>query len=433
MKHYYFLSAAALLAFSAHAEVTVTTSTVDEDTQLMGESMSPNAKFVVGTNFSGYIPCAWDVTNNQYYNFADFEEGQFHTVSDDGFVVGAAPTEPGSQYVHAIAGNVSGEVSFLWYNEGELLYNEEWDFWYTTGDAGSDAYCMTADHQTIFGFYYDSMYATTPCYWRDGQRYDLPVPTDEEAGFYVNGAEVRWCTPDGSLLLGYAIDDLGTWPACLWRLQADGTYACDPICNQYFEINYGDGKPYMLFTPYGLSQNGEWISLSIQEEFDFFGGADEPSIQIARLHLTDGTLEVLDADFGSTTTPSDIANDGTLGIITDALGGMVGREAYLWQGGETEAVTLEEVTGPIAEFEDLLCNTLCTLSGDGKYLQGFAMLNNEEADIFSYIIDLGDVVSLRALKQLSATQAIYSLQGQRLQSLAAPGLYLVGGQKQLRK
>lgn len=423
MKHFFLLAAASLGVLCANAEVKITVSDINEETQLMGEAMSANATYVVGSNFATFAPCAWNVETGEYFDFMDYEEGSFHAVNNDGYAVGDDGT-------HAIAGMVNGELVELWRYVGEEVYDEEFDYWFSTGDAGSSAYAMTADGQTIFGYYYDSTYATTPCYWRNGERVDLPVPSDEEVGFMVNGGEVRWCTADGKILLGYIIDDMGTWPACVWRLGEDGNYVCDPVCKDYFELDYGSGKPYMLFTPYGLSDNGEWISLSIQDEYDAWNWAPETPIQIARMNLTTGALEVLDADLGAMTTPSCIANDGTTYIITGALSGMVGRGASVWQAGSDAVVDLEELTGSFDELAGLLGNTVCTVSGDGSQLQGFGL--TEDGDIFSYIISMQDATKLNALAQQGEAK-IFTLSGEQISEVSAPGIYVVNGQKVLVK
>ena len=427
MKHFYILAAASLGIFCANAQVSVKYSEKSELVQLMGESMSENAKYVVGTNYVTFAPCAWDVENNIYFDFADLEEGALHAVNNSGFAVG----DNGN---FAVAGNIDGELVELWRNVGEEVYNEEWDFWYSTGDAGSAAYAVTEDGQTIFGYYFDSTYDTKPCYWRNGERVDLPVPAYEDVDFNVNGAEVRWCTADGSLLLGYIFDDLGTWPACMWRLQNDGSYVCDPICKEYFEVDYNNGKPYMLFTPYGMSADGQWVSLSIQEEYDAWNWAPETPIQFARLNVASGALEILadeEENFNALATPSCIANDGTMTIIANALAGMVGREAYVWKSGANKALVFAETFGELEGMDDLLCNTPCTYSANGASLQGFAM--DADTNIFSYIVTADGTVKINTIATNNNDSKIYNVTGQQVNDATAPGLYIVDGKKTVVK
>lgn len=424
MKKIYLLAAVVSASMlSARAEVTVTLSEINDNCQLMGEAMSPNGKYVVGANYATFAPFAWDVENNQYYDYTDAEEGAtFHAASNNGVFVGESD-------FHAICATPGGEIQVLWFNEGEQMYNEEFDFWYTTGDAGASAFAVTADGETIFGFYYDQSYYTTPCYWRNGERVDLPLPTAEEVGFEIGGGEVRWCTPDGKLLLGFLMDNYSTWPACVWRMNEDGSYTCDPICKDYFEADYGMGKPYMLFCPYGMSENGEWASISLQAEFDAFNWADPTPIQMARMNLTTGELQVLGEELDQTTIPGCIANDGSMFYILNALMGIVGREAYYWPAGADHGIAFEElIGGPVEELEGLLCNTPCAMTADGKTIQGFGM--TEEADIFTYVLSLGEVVSLNEMAAVKAVK-ICNLQGEVLDAIGAPGVYVVDGRKVL--
>lgn len=425
-KCYLFAAVAALSLLSAHAEVTIKISDVNEDCQLMGEAMSPNCKYVVGSNFATLAPCVWDVETNTYYNYeCDGESASFHASSNNGLFVG----DDGTQAAYATIG---GELQNLWYNVGEEVYNEELDFWYSTGDAGSSAYAVTADGETIFGFYFDATYYTTPCYWRNGERVDLPIPTEEEVGFEVSGAEVRWCTSDGKLLLGYVLDNYGTWPACVWRRNEQGGYDCDPICKDYYEADFGNNKPYMLFCPYGLSENGEWVSLSIQGEFDAFNWADPTPVQMARLNLNSGVLQVLDEELDQTTTASCIANDGSMFFIGGALMGMVGRVANYWESNAESSCPMEELTGVLEELEYVMGNTPCAVSADGKTIQGFAL--SEEGDLFTYVINLGNIVSLNELAaQQGKSLEICNLQGEMLHEVSVPGLYIINGKKVLVK
>lgn len=423
-KFYLFAAVASMSVLSARAEVTITVSDVNDGCQLMGENMTLNGKYVVGTNYSTFAPCVWDVENNVYYDFVNAEEGStFHAGSNNGLFVG----ENGD---YAACATLDGELQTLYYNVGEEIYNEELDFWYSTGDAGSSAYAVTADGETIFGYYFDQSYYTTPCYWRNGERFDLPLPTFEETGFGFNGGEVRWCTPDGKVLLGFLMDDYGTWPACVWRMNEDGRYECDPVCKDFYEADYGFGKPYMLFCPYGLSENGEWVSISLQEEFDAFNWAPQTPVQMARLNLNSGELQILGEEVDQATIAGCIANDGSMLFIANALMGMVGREAYYWAAGTQNSIALEELTGELDEMADLLGNTPCFISADGKTIQGFGL--NANADIFSYIITMADAVSLNKLAAEQGMQ-ICNLQGEQLSEVSAPGIYVINGKKVLVK
>lgn len=400
-------------------------SDMDDDMQLMGEAMSPNAKYVVGKNFATHAPAVWNVENNEYTEYPDFEDGAFHASTSNGIFVG----DDGD---YAIKADENGNVTPLFYNEGEEVYNEEYDFYYSTGDAGSSAYAISEDGKVIAGFYFDSSYFTTPCIWNENnERIDLPLPTSEEAGFEVNGGEVRYMTPDGKVLAGFLMDNYSTWPACIWRQNANGGYDCDIISKDYWEEGYQMGKPYMVFNPSGISANGEWVALTIQNEFDDWDfSVPAPIMQAARLNLKSNTLELLN-ETEVAYTPTGIANDGTMLVCSGDIG-MMGRSGYIWEAGKTEVKSLDNILVQVPALEALGSNTPCSITADGNYVQGFG-INGE--NIFSYVVDYKNIVNgINSVnvenKPVSGT--IYNIAGQRLAKMQK-GLNIVNGKKYLVK
>lgn len=400
-------------------------SDMDDDMQLMGEAMSPNAKYVVGMNFSTFAPAIWNVENNEYTEYPDFEEGAFHAATSNGIFVG----DDGN---YAIKADENGNVTPLFFNEGEEVYNEEYDFYYSTGDAGSSAYAISEDAKVIAGFYFDSSYFTTPCIWNENnERIDLPLPTSEEAGFEVNGGQVRYMTPDGKVLLGFLIDNMATWPACIWRQNAAGGYDIDIICKNYWEEGYQQGKPYMVFNPSGISANGEWVALTIQNEFDDWDfSTPAPAMQVARLNLKDNTLDILNETEVSYT-PTGIANDGTV-LAYSGANDMMNRAGYIWEAGKADVKSLDDILAQVPALDELGSNTPCSITADGNYVQGFG-INGE--NIFSYVVDYKNIVNgINSVnvenKPVSGT--IYNITGQRLAKMQK-GLNIVSGKKYLVK
>lgn len=400
-------------------------SDMEDDMQLMGEAMSPNAKYVVGMNFATYAPAVWNVENNEYTEYPDFEEGAFHAATSNGIFVG----DDGN---YAIKADENGNVTPLFFNEGEEVYNEEYDFYYSTGDAGSSAYAISEDGKVIAGFYFDSSYFTTPCIWNENnERINLPLPTSEEAGFEVNGGQVRYMTPDGKVLLGFLIDNMATWPACIWRQNETGGYDFDIICKNYWEEGYQQGKPYMVFNPSAISANGEWVALTIQNEFDDWDfSVPAPIMQAARLNLKSNTLEILN-ETEIAYTPTGIANDGTM-LVYSGGNDMMGRSGYIWEAGKTEVKSLNDILVQVPALEELGSNTPCSITADGNYVQGFG-INGE--NIFSYVVDYKNIVNgINSVnvenKPVSGT--IYNIAGQRLAKMQK-GLNIVNGKKYLVK
>lgn len=394
-------------------------SDMDDDMQLMGEAMSPNAKYVVGMNFATYAPAIWDVEKNEYTEYPDFEEGAFHAANSNGLFVG----DDGN---FAIKADDNGNVVKLYTFEGEEV-ETEWGPM-STGDAGSSAYAVSEDGKTIAGYYFDSAYNTKPCIWTENNsRIDLPLPTMDEAGFEVNGGQVRYMTPDGKTLVGYLIDNMATWPACIWRQNATGGYDVDIICKDYWEEGYQMGKPYMFFQPSAISANGQWLALQIQNEFDDWDfSAPQPAMQIARLNLTTKALEVLPVEDESYS-PTGIANDGTMLAYTGG-NDMMERVGYVWNAGSSNVVSINDVMSKVPELSELRSNTPCSISADGKYVQGFG-INGE--NIFSYVIDMSNAAGIESVKvdNKVASDRIYNINGQQLRSINGRGLYIINGKK----
>lgn len=401
-------------------------SIMDDETQLMGEAMSPNAKYVVGANFATYAPSAWDVENDEFIDFPDFEEGSFHAANSNGLLVG----DDGQGEGFAIKAEFDGGVTHLYRFEGEEVETE----WGTisTGDAGSSAYAVSEDGKIIAGFYFDSAYKTTACIWNENnERIDLPVPSYEEAGFEINGAQARYMTPDGKVILGFVVDNFSTWPACIWRQNATGGYDVDLICKDFWEEDYQQGKPYMVFNPTAISANGEWVALQIQKEYDSWNwDVPQPTLQIARLNLNTKALEVL-AEEEIAYTPSGIANDGTMLAYTGGQD-MMGRAGYIWAAGKTEVKSIDDALVAVPELADLASNTPCTITADGKYIQGFGICGQE---IFSYVIDYDQTTGISDVKVNKLNipaDRIYNINGQQVQNMNRRGLYIVNGKKILK-
>lgn len=401
-------------------------SDMSETVQVMGEAMSPNAKYVVGMNFATFVPTVWNVETGDVKDYEGFDEGSFHAANSNGLLVGDSGLGEG----HAIKVDAGGNVTELYRFVGEEVETE----WGTmsTGDAGSSAYAVSEDGKVIAGYYFDSAYKTTPCIWTpNNERIDLPVPTSEEAGFEIDGAQVRYMTPDAKVLVGYVIDNMATWPACIWRQNATGGYDIDLVCKNYWEEGYQQGKPYMVFNPSGISANGEWLALTVQAEFDDWDfSAPQPPMQVARLNLTTGALEVLEAEVGLA--PTGIANDGAL-LAYSGANNMMERIGYVWPAGKNEVVNLSDILTTVPELEELASNTPCTITADGNYVQGFGICGT---DIFSYVFDYAKYVatgvkSVKVEKNVSADR-IYNINGQQVQNMNRRGLYIVGGKKVMK-
>lgn len=402
-------------------------------TQLMGESMSLNAKYVTGLNYGTNNACIWNTETNEFINFTAYDEGMVHAINSDGTAVGSTVGYGGK----ALICYADGTSTTLEDNGG-------------TNTQGADAWCISEDGKTIGGFYYyfewtdaaqtEGFYATFPCVWQDKKCINLLYPTKAEMGFNVDGAGLRWMSADGSVLLGYLVDDKATWPAIIWRKNAQGDYECDPICKDYFEAAYKKGKPYMMFNPCALSANGEWVALIIQDEFDDSDFSKPmPITKVARLNLKTGKLEILEA--GQPMGANSIADDGSVLLYTN-VDGIFGRIGYIWKAGETTMTCLDDMLSKVKGMPEFGANVPASFAADNKTIMGFGI--DQDANIFSYVVNLDDVE--KALNNLDAIEEvmtetnvsttngnIFTITGQKVNSMKRPGLYIVNGKKILVK
>ena len=413
--------AACVLAAAAQ-----TVSTVSEEMQLLGESMSPNCKYVVGTNYMTFAPAMWLVEGNSYVNFTELEEGQFHAVSNNGLAVGSK--------TYAVKANLDGTWSELYADKGELI-EEDWGSYYT-GEAGSDAWGITPDGSIIVGDYFDANYLTRPCLWIGDKRVDLPLPDADAVPFAFDGAGARFISDDGKVVLGYLNDDFGLWPACIWRQNEQGEYECDPISKDYFETEPGQGKPFMTFEGRGLSGNGEWITLVVSPEYDMWNW-EEPTIKCARYNLNTKQMDVY-GDGSQVISLYGIANDGTAVGFEDH-GMMFGRKGAIWYPGQEKPAMFSELFPGNEYFEantgDMGCNAPGYITPDGKHIQGFAMTNDDNMDITSYIVDTPDKPT--AINDITVessnnnvVKGAYDLTGRRVnENSLTHGIYIIDGKK----
>lgn len=402
-------------------------SPITEECQIMGENMSANAKYVVGTNYATYAPVVWDVETGVVTDYADYEEGAFHGVNNDGLAVG----DDGD---HALAFKADGTKLELYHENGEEVETE----WGTAiiGEIGSSAWDVSADGKTIAGFHFDAAYNVSPCIWNEnGERTTLTIPAEKLGGVMVDGGGIRWMSDDASVLAGYVIDNMGTWPAAIWTKNAEGGYDFNFIAANYWEEDYQQGKPYMVFTPKAISHNGEWLSVQVQEEFDFFDfSKPAPTLKAARLNLKSGQLEVIamPSDLeGQSMEPAGIADDGTLLMYT-AVDGLYGRSGYV-AGPDAVVQRLDDNLMLCEGVPEFGGNIPCAITPDAKKIQGFGLTG--EGNIFSYIFDVQkfiDGIKAPTTQGSVASGKIYNLQGQQVKNMNARGLYITDGKKLMK-
>ncbi len=388
---------------------------------------------ITGEDGATYQPCVQAVSpNHRYvagpaYNIETGAYGMFvYDIETDSYAVEAALDDFGADIRE-----VNNDGVATGYNEQACFFNIDGnvDYFYAEEEMSTIARDASDDLSVAVGCYYlTNGYLTTACVWKDGKRMDLPVPTDEELGFETNGSSAYYTNSDGSVIVGYVVDNFSTNPLLVWRLQDDGTYECDPVCTRYFSPD-GDveGRPYIMFSPQGFSRNGRYVSLNLAVYDETTEWYTEQ--YIGRLDLESGELETYRADgqgeieANSEMTATQVSDNGTvIGYTSMGWGPMSQRNAIIWQKGKTPtklATLLPDIT-EIAAYDNVGMNTAIDITPDGRYIAGFAMDENYAYN--GYVIDIGsEAAGVKAVKVADGEAAVevarYGINGTRL---AAP-------------
>ena len=409
------LLAAAMMAMgsAAYAQEPASITVLDNMTgddgityQPVVQAVSPNHRYVAGGAFN-------TATGNMGMFVYDLETGDYN-VQDARNDFGADIREVNNDGVATGYNEQACHLSI----DGTVDYYEDVVGTTTQARDASD------DLSVVVGCTYPTDgFNTTACVWVDGEKTDLPVPTDEELGFETNGSVAYYTNSDGSVIAGYVVDNYSTNPLLIWRLQDDGSYVCDPVCTRYFSPD-GDmeGRPYVMFAAQGLSRNGRYVSLNVM---DASSGLYEQ--RIGRLDLETGEVETYVADgsgdiqANAEMQATQVSNDGT--IIGWSLAGswaMQVRSAVIWYKGEDPKLLSNVVPDveEIANFDSLGFNTVIDITPDGRYVVGFAM--DEMYNYKGYVLDLGTASSAinEVVKDDAEAYEVarYAINGTRLQA-----------------
>lgn len=350
---------------------------------------SPDGHYVVGTDFNSSDATVWNLKDNTFSVVSSLPNGgdPFY-VNNNGVVVGQAmlDMDNNGQYAFYAANGVG---KFLYRDLSTIEYEDVFnpgETYTVLKEGGSSAYSVNADGNLIAGFWVEGFYSHA-CIWKapftgKADRIDLPEPTSEQCGFEVNGTEARWMSEDGSVIVGFLMDDASSWPLIIWTRQADGSYKLEVTCLAYYHPYdwESDAKlaQYMTFAPGCLSPNGKYVGLTLQEYSAEWGA---PS-KTARLNLQTKELEILAGDYFL---PNAISNDGTV-VGAVPFGGGVGplstkaddeTGSYIWRGGEKNAVSLASMVGTSA-LGSLVDYSLVYISADNSVAAGQGMTQGYE-------------------------------------------------------
>lgn len=422
MKKISMLLMCVVMAFAVQAQtqfVVSPTTVNDMQVLMLGEMMSQNQMYVVGSEQASQCPFLWNTETQSVYVLFEMDStyvnpaewggeepayweyvpktGSFHAVNDGGIAVGSITT---ADYIsHPI---MAGGNSYV------TLYED------LNNDAGAEAYGITADGSTIVGFYFDETWTARACLWTENGsvRTDLPTPTAAQVGFPIDYASARWISADGNVILGYVQDNnTGAWVAVAWK-KINGEYTVYSFCNNYYQTTYynsnGDlvlpetPNPYYDFEPLALSENGTWVSLKVVPAYDLTDWDAEAKEYAARYNLETNTFEVLNTDDMSYVNLEmfGIANNGT------CVGRLSGEpdfetmtqpvDAVVWRKNETVMTTLFSQFPNDQYVAENTVSACSFITGDGAYAMGYASDEVGNQTTFYVQIDEPDAIAEHA-------------------------------------
>lgn len=376
----------------------------------LGLAVSENGKYVCGDSELGSA-FIWDVENNTVVTDADkYPEASACSISDEGLAVGYIGDE-------AVSFDLQGSMTKL---------NDESYTGFSTSK------WITPDGKTIVGSDFDESYSTHACVWKNGVKTLLPEPTTDELGFETNGTQAIAASSDGKTIVGFVVDNMGTYPLIYWTEDADGSYKLHTPCKDLFEPEWGD-KPYLMMQPTGISSNGEWIALMAQKN-----SMEYLPIQMARMNVKTGNIETGEVEESESLTAETefetaaIANDGTMVGQTASRMGMMGRLGILWKGGEKNPKLIADVYPSLAELAayNLTTTIVSGISSDCRYITGFGV--SEDYQFETFFIDTTaepTAIDTPAVADTQMGTAIYGIDGKAVnvsdKKSLGKGLYII--------
>lgn len=419
------LSIAAIIA-SANAAIAQNGITELPDAEHYGltiTAMSPNAKFVAGSNASTFGGFIFDLENDKIVNF------DVNPSSDDDVDV--------DLQIKAIANN---GLAVGWNGPAATF---DFSTQKCTTFGATDQYLfngISPSANYIVGARYDGdLTEGTPCVFQNGTPRDLPLPSNSFLGYESAGAAALSVADNGTVS-GYFVDDMATRPATTWALLNDGaTFFPYPISRPYFAPTAESSKPYAMFScdQTTMSPNGKWLVINYEK---YVG--DGSVIGTARYNLQTDEVEFFSpneederfAEVGTEVYGFSIADDGTVvGFYGGAYGPRIG---FLWKAGETDIQRLATAfpgATRLADYDEGYFNTPSAISADGRYIAGFAYISPEDQDedeyYLSWVLDTQDPdaagsatavapIVVKDKDKVAKIKALYSLDGARRNSIS---------------
>ena len=387
---------------------------------LAGSAISANGRYVGGGTTEGYaFICDMQTNETKLFIHDDLAAGideeattDIYAITDDGIGYG---------YIKDAAGKFDFAEGTM-----EAITTENGIAKWTTSNGSMQ-----------FGVTYDNSFTQTPIVWKNGEKMELPLPTNHAVGFYedengyptneVNGAMANFANADGSVIVGSIVDNMSSYPFVMWNLNADGkTYSVVPVMKRYFNPSYESWQPYDYFEAGAISANGKWVAMTIHNNMWTWDDPDTGN-RIARYDVEADTLQLIDCPDADQMTyyyANGIANDGTIvGYVENQM--TYGTTAMICQAGSTKAEYMKDVypnVEALNAMDGLELDAPCAITPDGRYIMGYGYvespLDSDDVWYATWRLDRGEdytgveeTVADNAPKKVVAS---YSMDGKKL-------------------
>lgn len=369
----------------------------------MPECVSPNGKYAGGSTFI------------QAMFMSEWQEQDTYVVTDNAFADMGAEIRSITDSGLGVGFDDEGALTFDFVQK-KITYLTKIDG-VKIRDAVADA--VNADGTLITG-YVSSNASAAAVYWEDGELKYLPVPSATEAGFVFDGSRAMLVSEDATVIVGYLIDKLATYPMVIWHRQADGSYKCDPVCNQYFG-EPGTTKEFLRFNPMSLSPDGRTVLMKVTYNTE----EDSNLAHLAYYDIASGnlTVSVNSGEYGVDPTANlfsmlhGLSNGGT------SVGYYVydgGRSSFIMYADDMQPRRLS-MEYPLEEFdffEENGENVVSGISADGRYISGMGTEYSYEFMSYyyvGYVFDRGESDPDTAVGKIEsdggAVSGIYTVDG----------------------
>lgn len=383
MKKIFTTIAISLLSVSSLSAQGVTLTILADGAQFGGFQpldISGDGKYICGASFVGpHFIADWEQQECWYPEGTTSQGGELRSITNSGLALG-------------MGGNL------IDFSTGQSRRTPLADLYQSIRGGLTDA--VTDDGSIITGLAYkidDPLYYAA--YWENGKCHLLPVPTEDQTGWRIYGSRARFISDDGSVIAGYLVDRLSTFPMVYWTRQEDGSYKLHPVCLDYFCDSRDNDKKYVQFCPYAMSPNGKYIVLQLKETQQ---NGSITSISNLALYDTD-TDEIIRCPisgrhgmiYGTHLQVWDhgVANDGT---IVGWFEHTYGRSPFIIYPDTRDALKFTEAFPEIEIFpiyDYMGDHAVSCISADGRYIGGCAWHYNEVTDFAAYqcyVVDTGE-------------------------------------------